>query len=129
MEQISGEVRNLVYVVICFQCLLQITEGSSYQKYLKFFSYMLTLCICCRILLSFSGEVTQDWLQADKICEAWQKDWKEGQILDEQEFDSYSKRLEKQIINKAQEEYDRREKEVQNVGESEEISGGTQKGQ
>jgi len=80
-------------------------------------------------LISFTGKVTNDWQQADKICEDWQREWRKEQIIDEQELESYSKNLEKQIMNKAQEEYDRREKDIRNVGESEEISGGIEKGQ
>lgn len=37
MENLAVEVRRLVYTVICFQCLIQLTEGSGYQKYLKLF--------------------------------------------------------------------------------------------
>ena len=52
MEQLVTQMRVLIYTVICFQCLLQITQGSIYQKYLKLFMYLLTLCICCQILVT-----------------------------------------------------------------------------
>ena len=42
MEYLAVEVRRLVYTVICFQCLIQLTEGSGYQKYLKLFSYFIS---------------------------------------------------------------------------------------
>ncbi len=53
MEVLAAEVRRLVYTVICFQCLIQLTEGSAYQKYLKLFSYLLTMCICCNVVFTF----------------------------------------------------------------------------
>lgn len=57
MENLAAEVRRLVYTVICFQCMIQLTEGSVYQKYLKLFSYLLTMCICCNVVFSFVGQV------------------------------------------------------------------------
>ena len=35
MEYLAMEVRRLMYTVICFQCLIQLTEGSAYQKISK----------------------------------------------------------------------------------------------
>ena len=58
MEQLVTQMRVLIYTVICFQCLLQITQGSIYQKYLKLFMYLLTLCICCQILTNFVDKLT-----------------------------------------------------------------------
>lgn len=55
MENLAVEVRRLVYTVICFQCLIQLTEGSGYQKYLKLFSYLLTMCICFNVVFFFCG--------------------------------------------------------------------------
>lgn len=61
MEQLVTQMRVLIYTVICFQCLLQITQGSIYQKYLKLFMYLLTLCICCQILTNFVDKLRSDW--------------------------------------------------------------------
>lgn len=63
MEELAMEVRRLVYTVICFQCLIQLTEGSAYQKYLKLFSYLLTMCICCNVVFSFVGQVEKGFLR------------------------------------------------------------------
>lgn len=46
MEQFALELRRLIYTVICFQCLLQLVSGSVYQRYLKLFSYFLTMYMC-----------------------------------------------------------------------------------
>lgn len=80
MEQLAGEVRRLIYTIICFQCLLQLTSGSAYQKYLKLFSYLLTLCICCSVLFSFIGQVEDSFRQADVMYEKWVKEWNEYNI-------------------------------------------------
>lgn len=48
--------KKLIYTVICFKCILQITEGGPYHKYIKLFSQLLLLCMCCGMLLSFAGE-------------------------------------------------------------------------
>lgn len=85
MEQIAGEVRKLVYTVICLQCLLQVSAGNAYQKYLKFFSYLLTLSICCSIIFSFAGKVEDNINQADVLYERWLEEWKEYNIDEEEE--------------------------------------------
>ena len=76
MENLAVEVRRLVYTVICFQCLIQLTEGSGYQKYLKLFSYLLTMCICFNVVFSFVGQVENSFSQADKLYERWEQEWK-----------------------------------------------------
>ncbi len=80
MEQLAGEVRRLIYTIICFQCLLQLTSGSAYQKYLKLLSYLLTLCICCGVLFSFMGQLQQSFGQADALYEKWVQEWSEYNI-------------------------------------------------
>ena len=72
MEQLVTQMRVLIYTVICFQCLLQITQGSIYQKYLKLFMYLLTLCICCQILTNFVDKLRSDWLGVDAEVERGQ---------------------------------------------------------
>lgn len=75
MEQLAVEVRRLVYTMICFQCLLQLTSGSAYQKYLKLFSYLLTLCICCSVVFSAVGHIEDSMMQADALYGKWLKEW------------------------------------------------------
>lgn len=77
MELLAAEVRRLVYTVICFRCLLQLTEGCGYQKYLKFFSYLLTLCICCSVILSFADQVGKYMGETDQMYAEWEEQWKE----------------------------------------------------
>ena len=110
MEYLAMEVRRLMYTVICFQCLIQLTEGSAYQKYLKLFSYLLTMCICCNVIFSFAGQVENQFSEADQLYERWEKEWREmtasGRI---DEGETYYKKLwEDEIIGGAHEEYDRR---------------------
>ncbi|MEZ3474306.1 MAG: hypothetical protein K1W27_16185 [Lachnospiraceae bacterium] len=110
MEYLAMEVRRLMYTVICFQCLIQLTEGSAYQKYLKLFSYLLTMCICCNVIFSFAGQVENQFSEADQLYERWEKEWREMTASDRiDEGETYYKNLwEDEIIGGAHEEYDRR---------------------
>ncbi len=110
MEYLAMEVRRLMYTVICFQCLIQLTEGSVYQKYLKLFSYLLTMCICCNVIFSFVGQIENRFSEADQIYDRWEKEWRdmtEAGRIDEGEI-YYKKLWEDDIIGGAHEEYDRR---------------------
>lgn len=82
MYQLAINIRRLIYVIICYQCMLQLTNGSSYQKYLKFVSYMIVLCISCRILISFIGNVESSIYDAGKMYESWITQWE----LQEKEY-------------------------------------------
>lgn len=84
MAQVASDVRKLVYTVICFQCLLQLTTGNAYQKYLKLFSYLLTLTICCNIIFSFVGKVESSIQQADVLYESWLEEWQKYNIDEEE---------------------------------------------
>lgn len=110
MEYLAMEVRRLMYTVICFQCLIQLTDGSAYQKYLKLFSYLLTMCICCNVIFSFAGQVENQFSEADQLYERWEKEWREMTASDRiDEGETYYKKLwEDEIIGGAHEEYDRR---------------------
>lgn len=129
MEQLATQMRVLIYTVICFQCLLQITQGSIYQKYLKLFMYLLTLCICCQILTNFVDKLRNDWLGVDYASTEWMQKWNEDSTLPQEKIEQYSKWLEDRIIEDAQEEYDRREQDnEQNLEEHTTISGGGETG-
>lgn len=109
MEYLAMEVRRLVYTVICFQCLIQLTEGSVYQKYLKLFSYLLTLCICCNVVFSFAGQMENNFSDADALYDKWEQEWKEMIRTDEVDEGKayYEQNLWKdKIIEGAREEYD-----------------------
>ena len=99
MEYLAMEVRRLMY-----------TEVSAYQKYLKLFSYLLTMCICCNVIFSFAGQVENQFSEADQLYERWEKEWREMTASDRiDEGETYYKKLwEDEIIGGAHEEYDRR---------------------
>ena len=129
MEQLVTQMRVLIYTVICFQCLLQITQGSIYQKYLKLFMYLLTLCICCQILTNFVDKLRNDWVWVDYASTEWMQNWNEDSTLPQEKIEQYSKWLEDRIIEDAQEEYDRREQDnEQNLEEHTTISAGGETG-
>lgn len=81
MEELMFRVRTFVYTMICFQCLLQLSIGNSFHRYLKLFSQLLALCICCNIFFSFLGIMDDGWEQADRIYEQWQKGWHEEELI------------------------------------------------
>ena len=106
MEILAAEVRRLVYTVICFQCLIQLTEGSVYQKYLKLFSYLLTMCICCNVVFSFVGQVENSFSRADQLYSRWEKEWRE--MTETERIDDgaayYEQLWEEKIMGEAHEE-------------------------
>lgn len=109
MEQLTLEIRRLVYTVICFQCLLQLTAGSAYQRYLKLFSYFLTMCMCCGVILSFMGQMEESMLSAQKVYDEWESEW--GGLTDVErirESSSYytDKIWNERILESAYEQYD-----------------------
>lgn len=81
MEELALRVRTFVYTMICFQCLIQLSVGNAFYKYLKLFSQLLAICICCNIFFSFLGIVDDGWEQADEIYEQWQKQWSNEEMF------------------------------------------------
>lgn len=81
MEEVALRVRAFVYTMICFQCLIQLSAGNSFYKYLKLISQLFALCICCNIIFTFLGIVEDGWKQADKVYEQWENQWQgEGEL-------------------------------------------------
>lgn len=76
MEELTLEIRRLVYTVICFQCLLQLMAGSVYHRYLKLFSYFLTMCMCCGILYSFVGQLEESMMSAQQVYDEFEREWR-----------------------------------------------------
>ena len=101
MEALTQEVRSLVYIMICFQCILELVSGSTYQKYLKLLAYLITICICCNIFVSFIRQIEYCWGQADKQYEEWENDT--GEIVDMEEN---SDLLEQYIMDRIWQEKD-----------------------
>ena len=118
MDYLAAEARRLVYTVICFQCLIQLTEGSVYQKYLKLFSYLLTMCICCNVVFSFLGQVENSFSEADALYSRWEEEWRE-MIEAEQIYEGanyYEQLWNDKIIGEVHEEYDSRNGGGENGG-------------
>lgn len=107
MEKLTHEVRSLVYIMICFQCILELASGSTYQKYLKLLAYLITICICCNIFVSFIGQIEYCWKQADRQYEEWETGIDE--TVDMEENGDF---LEEYIMDRIWQEYDNAE-EVQ----------------
>lgn len=101
MEELAFRVRTFVYTMICFQCLIQLTAGNPFHKYLKLFSQLLAISICCNIVFSFLGMVGSGWEQAEVICERWQAQWNE-----EQQIESMDGYLEKHIMEMSISEFE-----------------------
>lgn len=139
MDNLAAEARKLIYTIICFQCLLQLTEGSTYQKYLKLFSYLLTLCICCTIVFNYVGQVEESLVEADRLYADWEKEWQrmmsvegtqikkeydeqrlwEDKIIDEAYREYDEQRLqENNDIDETNKEYDSQKGEMEDVGEN-----------
>lgn len=76
MEQLTVEIRKLVYTVICFQCLLQLSAGSAYHRYLKLFSYFLTMCMCCGVIYSFAGQLESSMMSAQQVYDEFEREWR-----------------------------------------------------
>lgn len=124
MDNLAAEARKLIYTIICFQCLLQLTEGSAYQKYLKLFSYLLTLCICCTIVFHYVGQVEESLVEADRLYTDWEKEWRRIMSVEDtqikKEYDE-QRLWEDKIIDEAYKEYEeQRLREDNNVEETKE---------
>lgn len=95
MELLAEEVRRLVYTVICLRCLLQLTEGSDYQKYLKFFAYLLTLYICCNVIFSIADQMGKCMVETDELYAEWERNWRE--ITDGKQIEAGEKYYEQEL--------------------------------
>lgn len=118
MEYLAAEVRKLIYTIICFQCLLQLTEGRPYQKYLKFFSYLLTMCICCNVIFQFAGQMEDQIHEADRLYAEWEEEWlrmTSGKQMRIEEENSGQRLWENRIMDEAYREYDSRKGEGEDV--------------
>lgn len=97
MEQLTMEIRKLVYTVICFQCLLQLTAGNVYHRYLKLFSHFLTMCMCCSILYSFVGQLEDSMMSAQQVYDEFERGW--GDMADMKRIRESSSYYTNQIWN------------------------------
>lgn len=83
MEQLSMEMRTFVYTTICFQCLLQFTSGSTYHRYVKFFFTLVTLCMCCNIMLFLCGQIKTEVDLAQTQYDTWIQEWGKLEEIEE----------------------------------------------
>lgn len=81
MEALKQDVRLFVYTLICFQCILQLAAGSTYYRYIKLFSYLITLCICCNMIFSAIEHIEDQIPRAQSQYEQWIKQWEEIQLV------------------------------------------------
>ncbi len=127
MGVLAAEIRRLIYTMICFQCLLQLTEKSAYQKYLKLFSYLLTMCICCNVVFTYVEQVEESLEKADQLYADWEREWMKllsSEDASIEEEYSEQRLWEDKIIEEAYKEYDSQKGESGDVGEdSSEIEG------
>lgn len=110
MDELVLRVRTFVYSMICFQCLIQLTAGNPFHKYLKLFSQLIAISICCNIFFSFFGIVESGWEQADEIYERWQIQWS-----GEQELAGMDGYLQKNIMEKSMDEFKEQIDELLNL--------------
>lgn len=73
----SGEMQAFVYAVICFQCLMQLTSGSCYHKYVKFLVRLIILCICCNLMVSLTEQIKLDSDYTQKQYADWLEQWEQ----------------------------------------------------
>lgn len=75
MKAFMSDIRVLVYTIICIQCLMQFVSGSSYRKYLKFFTGILVTCLCCSIIFSAVSSVQMYTKEMKDFEELWEEQW------------------------------------------------------
>lgn len=75
MEGFMNDVRVLVYTIICLECLLQFVSGSSYQKYLKLFTGLLVVCLCCSVVFSVISSIQDYKVGMKSFEELWEEQW------------------------------------------------------
>lgn len=75
MNELMISVRKLVFTAICLRCMLALFTESQYYRYLKYFSYLLMLCIACNIIFTFLGILKINVNMAQANYEDWIKEW------------------------------------------------------
>lgn len=77
MFELKENVRVLCYTVICFRFILELANHSTYYKYLRLFTYLIMLCLCCNIVFSFLGILENKFYVAQNQYEEWINDWED----------------------------------------------------
>lgn len=77
MSEFTQSLRSFVYTVICMECLLQLTKGNSYQRYMKLFVYLLVVCMSCNMIFALVNRIEEKALYMDQMYEEWLNQWEE----------------------------------------------------
>lgn len=77
MSELTQGLRSFVYTVICMECLLQLTSGNAYHRYMKLFTYILIVCLSCRMIFSVVYQIEEKAQTMDQMYEEWLEQWEE----------------------------------------------------
>lgn len=70
-QAVLQEMRFFTYTILCFQCISKLFSGSSYEKYLQLFQYLLILIMGVQIILHFVDAFGQEYLQFEEWYAQW----------------------------------------------------------
>lgn len=80
MSEFAQGLRSFVYTVICMECLLQLTSGNSYHRYMKLFTYVLIVCLSCHMIFSVVNQIEEKTQSMDKMYEEWLEQWEQMEV-------------------------------------------------
>lgn len=80
MSEFSHSLRSFIYAMICMECLLQLTNGSSYHRYMKLFTHILMVCISCSMIFGVVNQWEEKMLDMDKMYEEWLEQWDKMEV-------------------------------------------------
>ena len=81
MSEFALSLRSFVYTVICLECLLQLTSGNSYHRYMKLFTYILMICISCKMIFNVVNQIEEKTQYMDGMYEEWLEQWEKMEAL------------------------------------------------
>ena len=84
MSEFAQGLRSFVYTIICMECLLQITSGNAYHRYMKLFTYILIVCLSCRMIFAVVNQIEEKSQTMEVMYEEWLEEWEEmGAVINE----------------------------------------------
>lgn len=78
---------------------------STFKKYLKLFSYILILGVCCNVIFSLWGAVKCSEAEAGAMYQKWEKEWED--ITNDESIGEKSTYIKEKIYTNAVEENER----------------------
>lgn len=81
MNEFAQSLRAFVYTVICIECLLQLTSGNVYHRYMKLFGYILIMCVSCNMIFGVLNQVEEKTRHMDEMYKEWLEQWEEMEAL------------------------------------------------